>query len=232
MTFEYLGFGDVLPREKEIFTEEEFIGKFYRNIKLNSVPNKGKCFDELLKILYKKEEKEYSKYRNVFRRIPLTFIKNNLDLIKKLLQVDNYELIKDAYEMEKKRKSLISGCIPMRATPTTVNESKEKLYVSLNMNLALLDSELEDNLLSKTKDKFYLTWGKYEDNMYLGDLYNEIMDSFENNIREALIREINKIEGINKELLIKQNQITVYDDAKLNRMSSRLPKTYKSIYYK
>ena len=216
-----------LVKDKKGMDLDEFSQRFYRSLKLNQQIFDENQYDEFLKELYMKEPDVYNDWYKTFGKITYKFARKNVDLLTDFVAMDNMELALVAFEMDKTKRQLVSRCIPRKATTSSVNESKEELIVSLNTQLSLLDSDTEDNILKVTQDKFELCYGEYKDNIYLRNLYNEIMDSFEKEIRKSIINEINKIDGLSNRI-IETLGLTIFNDDMQNiKRNRRTPKVYK-----
>lgn len=144
-----------------------------------------------------------------------------------LVSNDNFEYATIAYEMFKKKKSLIVRCLPVRVNASTVSESKSDLFAELTMQLILTKGGYEDSLLKSIKDEFSLAYGEYEDNQYLGDLFNSIMDSFESEISNAITKEINKINHISSKLIDRDNIGLLVETQESVRKDKHTVKAYK-----
>ena len=190
-----------LIKNKEGLTQEDFNEIFYRSLRMNHEKYEQEQFDDLLLELNMKEPEVYTEWRLTFNKVPYFFVRRYTNLITNLVSNNDHERVLIASEMYKKKMALISRSIPEKVTPSTVKGSKKSLYLKLNKALLLMESELEDNILRKAQESFAEIYSKYEDDIYLGDLYNEIIDGFEDEMRNALNAEINKIEGISYRLI-------------------------------
>lgn len=216
-----------LLKDKKGMDLNSFKEKFYRSVKLNNQRFEEEQFDDLLAELFIKEPEVYAEWYKVFLKIPYVFLAKNTVLMTNLVSLNNPEYVIIAYEMEKKRKSLISRCIPAKANTSTVAEAKKLLYTKLAMQLVLLESDSKDSILSKVKDEFYLSFGKYENDRFLGDVYNNILNNFENDISKALITEIDKINRISAKLVNTDNIGFIVDSSNAAKKEKNLTKAYR-----
>lgn len=191
-----------LVKDKEEMNYEDFNARFIRNLQLYGQKyDEDACYDLLVE-LYEKEPEVYSEWFKTFKKVAYAFIKNNIVLATYLINTNNPELLITAFEMEKKKKSLISRSLPMKSTISTVSENKEKLRLELKKTALLMVSENEDNILRKAEEEFAKYYGEYEDNPYLGDFYTDTLNGIEVEMASVIEREIAKIDGISDYLTL------------------------------
>lgn len=216
-----------LVKDKRKMDFDEFSDRFYRSLRLNNQKYEEEQFEDFLTELYMKTPEVYNEWHKLFFRIPYSFTMNNIVLMTNLVSNDNFEYATIAYEMFKKKKSLIVRCLPVRVNASTVSESKSDLFAELTMQLILTKGGYEDSLLKSIKDEFSLAYGEYEDNQYLGDLFNSIMDSFESEISNAITKEINKINHISSKLIDRDNIGLLVETQESVRKDKHTVKAYK-----
>ena len=226
MLYEYAT-NKFLSKDKKGMDLDTFISQFYRQLRLNRQKYEDEQFDDFLTELYMKDSSVYEDWYKAFSKISYAFTRKNTVLMTNLVSANNIEYALLAFNMDKKKKSLVARCIPRRATVSTVGESKNKLFTELNMQLALMESEDEDNILRKAQEEFYLCYSEYENNRYLGDLYNNILDTLEEEMRNALISEINKISTISAKLTDSANIALIRDTQSVTRKDRNTPKVYR-----
>lgn len=226
MLYEYTT-NKCLSKDKKGMDLDSFTSQFYRQLRLNRQKYEEEQFDDFLTELYMKDSSVYEDWYKAFSKISYAFTRKNTVLMTNLVRNNNIEYALLAFNMDKKKKSLVARCIPRRATVSTVGESKNKLFTELNMQLALMESEEEDNILRKAQEEFYLCYGEYENNRYLGDLYNNILDTLEEEMRNALISEINKISTISAKLTDSANITLIRDTQSVTRKDRNMPKVYR-----
>ena len=226
MIYEY-SLSKFMDEFKSNYSLDTFIDKFYRNVKLNNYKYEDYQYDELLIELYYLSDKEYIEWYKTLKKIPYFFARNNTELILKLVRSKNHELMSVAYEMEKRKRSIVSRCLPMKATTCTVTESKEKLLTSLYMQAALLDSLEDDNPIRKGEASFALSFGDYENNEYLGEFYTKTIESLDEEIRNTIDTEIRKVGGISEALVQKQGLDIFHEDMNHLMRYRRTPIVYK-----
>lgn len=226
MLYEYTT-NKFLSKDKKGMDLDSFTSQFYRQLRLNRQKYEDEQFDDFLTELYMKDSSVYEDWYKAFSKISYAFTRKNTVLMTNLVSANNIEYLLLAFDMDKKKKSLIARCIPRRATVSTVGESKDKLFVELSMQLALMESEEEDNILRKAQEEFYLRYGEYENDRYLGDLYNNILDTLEEEMRNALISEINKINTISAKLTDSANIALIRDTQNATRKDRNMPKVYR-----
>lgn len=229
MTYEHT-ISKFLVKDKEKMNFDEFSNKFYRNITLYNKAYKEGQFDEFLSKLYMKSSSVYEDWYKALNKIAFSFVRKNLELITVLVKSNNIDAVITAYDMQKKKGSLISRSISRKTTASSVIESKIQLLTELNMQLALIESEEEENIVRKAQAEFYLCYGEYENDKYLGTIYNEMIASFKDEIRNAIITEINKIDGISADIRDKMAITMSCDDIYHNRRTHRTPNIFKQIH--
>ena len=185
--------------------QDEFKRKFYRNLAADNQKFELNQFDDMLNILYKKNEEDYKKWYKALNKIPLFFVKRNMSLTIELLNSDNIEALNTAFEMEKRKRAVISNNIIYKATYTSVNKSKKEILIALNNTLLLMKSDGEDNILKKAKEDFAKYFGKYENDICLGKFYKELLDSIEEEMLKKINDEIKKVDEIEKNINITSN---------------------------
>lgn len=201
-----------LVKDKSDIELEEYTKNFYKKVRMAGLRYNEEQFDDFLTELYMKEPDVYKEWHVALRKIPYYFIRQNTVLATNLVSSNNVELLVTAYDMEKKKKSIISGTLPMKANSTTVNENKEKLLLGLEKLSLLMVSEGEDNIVRKAQEEFARCYNEYDSDPYLSDYYNGIIDNFETDILNKINEEYNKIKGINNKLTNSNHIGTVTDD--------------------
>ena len=220
-------FGQFLAKNKSNMSIDNFTNDFYRNIAYFNLSCEKDAYKDLLKELYEKGTVNYDDWRKAFNRINYSFVRSHKDLVVMLVKENRIDLLDKAFEMEKRKSSLISRCIPIKTTTGSIKYSKEYLYELLCKTLALLDSESMDNPIKKSQDSFYLSYGQYENDEYLGNLYDDIMNSFDKNIKSAIQDEINKIDGLCKHLVENMCLTVMKDDLDHSERCHRTPNIFK-----
>ncbi len=199
--------------------QDEFKRKFYRNLAADNQKFELNQFDDMLNILYKKNEEDYKKWYKALNKIPLFFVKRNMSLTIELLNSDNIEALNTAFEMEKRKRAAISNNIIYKATYTSVNKSKKEILIALNNTLLLMKSDGEDNILKKAKEDFAKYFSKYENDIYLGKLYKELLDSIEEEMLKTINDEIKKVDEIEKNINITSDIELQFNTRKSNNIS-------------
>ena len=219
-----------LEKNKDSMSLEEYIGKFYRNLRMHGQHYEEEQYDDLLTELYMKEPEVYIEWQKVFTKVPYFFVRSNTVLSTYLVSSNCSELMTVAYDMEKKRKSIISRIFPMKASITTVNSYKEKLIKELENLKLLLISEEEDNILRKSQEEFARCYGEYNDDPYLNDYYNSIIDNFEYDIRTNIESEIAKANNLDYKLKDINHKGHVVDNIIQNSRNHKSSKFFKQTF--
>ena len=219
-----------VAKNKDDYTIDEYKNKFYRNLRMYSQKYEEEQFEDLLTELYMKEPEIYKEWYKILYKVPYYFIRNNTVLSTALISSNNMELMVAAYDMDKKRKSILARTLPMRATSTTVNENKEKLLLELKKLSLLMVSEDEDNILRKAEEEFARCYGEYANDPYLGDYYNDILDNFEDDLIKCINQEINKVIGINNKLANANHLSVLTEDLVLTKRNHRTSKFFKQTF--
>ena len=217
-----------IVKNKEDFTFEEYKAKFYRTLRMYNQKYDEEQFEDLLTELYMKEPEVYDEWVSLLRKIPYFFIRNNTVLTTALISSNNTELMVTAYEMDKKKKSILARTLPMRATSTTVNENKEKLLLEYKKLSLLIVSENDDNIVRKAKEEFAKCYGEYANDPYLSDYYNDILNNFEAELTNCIDKEINKVIGIGNKLTNSNHISTVVDDIQHAKRNHKKAVFFKS----
>ena len=178
---------------------EDFKYSFYRKLKLYGKQYTEKEYDELLEALHSKDTEEYHNCYTTLFRISLKYIRENYDLIVNLINSNNNKLITVAYDMYKKRGSIILRMLPTRATKEAVQKSDKKVLCDLEKLLLLVKSK-DNNVIANAQLEFSKFYEEYSHNEYLSEYYKNIIDSFESELINTVNDEISKTNGIKKRL--------------------------------
>jgi len=219
-----------LLKNKEKETFENFSQKFYDNLRLYHQSYKEEQFDDLLLELYNKENDVYGEWCKLFTKIPYFFVRNNVTLATCSVANENRNAIVIGYEMYKKQQSIISRSLPIKATVTTVNESKEKVLLELNKTLLLMKVENEENIVLKAQKEFSRCFSEYENDPYLNELYTNIYENFEQKILLRVESEINRVAGISKGIVSQDHMSALVADIEHRRKSHRKAKFFKQTF--
>jgi len=219
-----------LVKDKSDIELEEYTKNFYKKVRMAGLRYNEEQFDDFLTELYMKEPDVYKEWHAALRKIPYYFIRQNTVLAANLVSSNNVGLLVTAYDMEKKKNSILSRTLPMKATSTTVNENKEKLLLELERLSLLMVSELEDNILRKAQEEFARCYGQYNDDPYLSDYYNGIIDNFETDMINKINEEYNKIEGIRSKISANDHLGTLVDNISHRNKNHPTSKFFKQTF--
>lgn len=219
-----------IEKNKENVHLEDYIQGFYRKLRLFGQKYDNQQFEDLLTELYMKETEIYNEWINIFNKVPYYFIRSNTVLSTNLVSSDNPNLLLAAYEMEKKKRSIISRIIPVRVTVTSVKESKEKLLLQLQKLSLLMYSEEEDNILRKAQEQFAEEFSEYDNDPYLSDFYNNIIDGFEKELLTRINNEIKKIDGVNEKIAGDEHSGTIVNDIYFHQKCHTKNKFFKQTF--
>lgn len=189
---------NILVKNKEKLSYEEFSNKFYRTLKINGRKYVEGEYDNLLKVLYGCEDSLYHEYLNKLGRIQFLFIKENNKLMTNLIMNDDIDLVITAYDMYKKANSIVVTSVPMKSNKITVSQSKKELLIELKTLLKSINEE--NGIVNQAKAKFESLYGNYSDS-YLSNYYDTIMEQFETKLESFLTGELNKIGTISNDLV-------------------------------
>lgn len=228
-------FANCLEKTKGDVSFDDFKNSFYFKLRMNGRIYTENQYDILLKSLYKKDEDTYRYFYSKLFRIPLKFVKENYEFIINLMESNKADLIKVAFEMFKKKKSIISGLFPVKATKNTVKHSDELLSTKLEELLSLTQEEDENNIIAKAKLEFAKFYIDYSENEYLREFYFDIIDSFDTDIIAAINKEIAKISGMKKYLHDKDIVNASFEDKEIFNLRKQqkrdtLPHIFKQTF--
>ena len=181
--------------DKNGIMPDYFKYKFYKNLKAICLGYKEGKFDAFLDELYMKNTSEYFKWYKSFAKVSYSFLQKYPNILTEIVKNNSIEDMLIANDMYKYSMQLVSKCVPMWATVTTVTKTKKELIAAIYLQFELLESELEDNILRKTQEEFYKRYGEYN-NSNLSELYNAILDNFEDDIRNVLLKQLEKFNMI------------------------------------
>ena len=215
-----------LVKNKDDMDFEKFSGRFYRNIELNNSTYQKGQYDDFLSGLYTMNQETYNEWFNALKKVTHFYARSNLDMITKFVNNNDLDAMLIAYDMFKKKCSIISRYIP-KTTTTSIKENKMELYASLNMQLILIESEDENSILKKVQDEFYLYFGKYENDPRLTDIYNKTFSSLKEELINAISKEINKIGAVSENIVNRMSDSLSYDDMYHVKKLHRTPKVYQ-----
>ena len=185
----------IMLNDKEGIFYDYFSYNFYKQLKRRNIPYNEGQFDEFLNEMFNKNKADYKECYKVLSNIPYGFFKRNLDLITTLVRDNKSAYIKEIFDMYRYKKKLILETIP-DVNHSSVVESKKELLLKLEKSLLLMKSENEDNILRQIEEKFYKKYGMYNGDPYLSDLYNEILDDIESDLKNTLIDQFDKIDRL------------------------------------
>lgn len=185
-----------IPNNKGNEGLDDFKNNFYRKIKYNGKKFVENQYDPFLEALYQKSNEEYHECYLKMIRMTLKYVSDNQELLVSLINSNDFELIQVAYEMYKKRGSIISRLIPMRANKISVKESDKKLLKDLEKLLASSKMDDENNVLNKVKEEFMKSFGEYSENTPLSDYYNDIINGIDQEFYCLINNEISKITNL------------------------------------
>ena len=187
-----------LVTNKDDYSFDEFNDKFYRKLRMDRLKYEQDQYYIILRNLYNMDTESYMSWFNKFKDIPYSFVKNNTELVEKLVEDNKVDLMKIAYEMNKKKNALISRTIPTKATVTTVNESSQVLLFTFKELLKEISENKENNSVTKAQQEFERVYSEYKNDIYLRDLYVKILADFEQEILSRINSEINKVNSYSK----------------------------------
>ena len=213
----------VSHRMKQLFDKnskevgfEEFKNEFYRKLRVYSIGFVNGAFDSFLKVLYESDENTYNEFLESTKNIPYGFIKNNMDLVINLIKNKRVQDIEVACQMLEYQTTLISRNVHSIHVTSVLNE-KKKMLLNIEKCLLLMKSENEDNILRKAQRDFYDRFKDCETNPYLSDLYNKILDEFEDKMINAFEMNRNRIEGISERYTHTRLDAHVIDTIEVNK---------------
>ena len=209
----------ILVENKEGLTLEDFVFNFYRKLRTYNIAYTKGHFDEVLEILFNKDPEEYSKCFEAIKESHYGFLKNNLDIIIDFINKGCPDNIKMASDMMEYRNILISRNLPNVYLGSVLKE-KKSLILKVKNCLISLQSEDDDNILKKAQKDFKEKYGIYENDLYLKELYNNILNSFEDEMKKSLQASISKIEGISDQFTQYRANAHVVDTIFINKKDS------------
>ena len=222
-----------LEKEKEKNSLEDFKYSFYRKLKLNGMKYSENQYDEFLETLYNAGAYQYHECYVTMVRMPLKYLRDNQYLIANLIKSNNTNLIQVAYDMYKKRGSIVTRLLPARANRVTVKESDEQILCELG-NLLLSIKNEEENAIAKAQIEFSNACSQYKNNEYLKEYYNEMFDSIEQEFLKTISNEINSVGSIKK--ILEEQTITnaSFDDRqlfeKMKKNKEQRPNMFKQTF--
>ena len=219
-----------LEKNKDEMTFEDFKTKFYRNLRMFNQTYEEEQFDDLLLELYTKESDIYKNWYKILSKVDYSFLKSNTVLSTCLVSRECPDLITAAFDMEKKRKSILSRTVPTKATVSTVNQSKDKLLLEYKKLLLLIYSENEDNILRKAQEEFARCYSEYNDDLYLSDYYNSIIDNFEEELKKYINTQITKISRLEGLLTEDKHTEAVVTNIRTNQKAHKAKAFFKQTF--
>lgn len=189
-----------IPNNKGNEELEDFKNNFYRKLKFNGKKFVENQYDPFLEALHQKSNEEYHECYLKMIRMTLKYVSDNQELLVSLINTNDFELIQVAYEMYKKRGSIVSRLIPMKANKVSVKESDKKLLKDLEELLVSSKMDDENNVLNKVKKEFKASFGKYSENTPLSDYYNDIINGIDQEFYCLINDEVSKITNLRESI--------------------------------
>jgi len=210
-----LALSKCLIKVKGDISLEEFKDGFYYQLRLNGKKYIENQYDLLLEALYQKDEKEYHDCYVKTVRMPLKYARENQELLANLINSNNSNLIQTAYDMYKRKCSVITRLIPTRVCAVTVKNYDKQLLCELENLLLSAKSQNDDNVIVKAKSEFSKFYSEYSNNAYLGTYYNNLLNGIEQEFFKLVNNEIDKIAITKARLKDIDITNTSYDDSEL-----------------
>lgn len=216
-----------LMNTNEGVSYEEFSKSFYRSLRLFGQVYTESQYDKFVKALFALDEIDYKSFYKIFMKLGYPFFKTNSELITSLVAANESRLLQISYDMFKKKESIVSRALSIRATVTSVNEKKEELLMSLKNILLSIQNNEDGNILKQAQEEFVKFYGDYADDKLLGDFYKFLFDRIELQLLSEIEKEMVKFDAIKDKLIDREYFTMSFEHREYSEKNHR-----KTVFFK